>query len=162
MGDPRPRLYASTISRVRSTSRCICSISASRAGEAPLAAQALEELEAQRAAVQVAVEVEQVGLDQLAPAGLEGRAHADAHRRRAAVCEAGVHAVAGACERLLGDQVGGRKAQLAPALVAVHHLAAELEGRPEQPVGLAARSPASTRPRMWLEETISPSTSSSG
>ncbi len=35
--------------------------------------------------VEVAVEVEQVGLDQLAAAGLEGRAHADADRRGRAV-----------------------------------------------------------------------------
>src|ERR1700687_1236426 len=38
--------------------------------EAPVAAQALEKLEAQLAAVEVAVEVEHVGLDELTPAGL--------------------------------------------------------------------------------------------
>ena len=76
--------------------------------------------------------------------------------------QARVDAVAGARERLVGDQVGGRKAQLAPALVAVGDLAAQLERRAEQPVGLGhARRPARS-PRMWLEETISPSTSSSG
>src|SRR6195256_854702 len=50
--------------------------------EAPLAAQPREEVQAQLAAVQVAIEVEQVGLDQLAAAGLEGGAHADADGRR--------------------------------------------------------------------------------
>ena len=49
-------------------------------GEAPLAAQPREEVQAQLAAVEVAVEVEDVGLDQLAAAGVEGRAHADADR----------------------------------------------------------------------------------
>src|SRR3954454_22876527 len=68
--------------------------------EASLAAQALEELEAQRLAVEVAVEVEQEGLDELAAARDEHRAHADVRRRgvHGAVRDrraAGVHAVAG-------------------------------------------------------------------
>src|SRR5690242_15537997 len=45
--------------------------------EALLAAQPLEELEAKRPAVQIAVEVEQIGLDELAAAGHEHRP--DAH-----------------------------------------------------------------------------------
>src|SRR2546427_1522761 len=53
--------------------------------EATLAAQSREEVQAQLAAVQVALEVEQVGLDQLPAAGLEGGAHADAHGRGAPV-----------------------------------------------------------------------------
>ena len=74
----------------------------------------------------------------------------------------GVDAVAGADERVVGDEVGGREAELAAALVAV---------RPPRPrAGTARRgsasrrstSPAATRPRMWVEETISPSTSTSG
>src|SRR5918911_5459928 len=50
--------------------------------EALFAAQPLEELEAQRLAVEVAVEVEQVGLDELAPAGDEHGPHADVRGRR--------------------------------------------------------------------------------
>src|SRR3954452_13166610 len=45
--------------------------------EALLAAQPLEELQAQRLAVDVLREVEQEGLDQLAPAGREHGPHAD-------------------------------------------------------------------------------------
>ena len=48
------------------------------------------------------------------------------------VGEAGVDAVAGAHERLLGDQVGGREAELAAAFVAAHDLAAQLEGGAEE------------------------------
>ena len=44
--------------------------------------------------------------------------------------------MAGAYERVLGDQVGGREAQLAPALIAVHDLTAQLEGRAEEVRGL--------------------------
>src|SRR3954454_9822865 len=50
--------------------------------EALLTAQPLEELEAQRLAVEVAVEVEHEGLDELAPARDEHRPHADVRRRR--------------------------------------------------------------------------------
>ena len=44
------------------------------AREPPLAAQPLDERDPQRPAVEVAVEVDQVGLDQHPAAGLEGRA----------------------------------------------------------------------------------------
>ncbi len=44
--------------------------------------------------------------------------------------------MAGAHERLLGHEVGGREAQLATALVAVGNDAGELEARTEQTVGL--------------------------
>ena len=64
------------------TSRCICSTSAVDRVEAPLAAQPGEEREPQLAVVEVAVEVEQVGLDEHAAAGDEGRAHADVGRGR--------------------------------------------------------------------------------
>ena len=43
--------------------------------------------------------------------------------------------MARAGEGLVGDQVGGRKAQLTAAFVAAHDRAAELEGRPQQAVG---------------------------
>src|SRR6202161_419965 len=105
--------------------------------EAPLAAQTPNNPQARRLAVEVAVEVEQVGLDQLAAPGLERRAHADADRGRAPVGEARVDAVARTDERVIGHEVGRRKAERAPALVAVDDLAAELEGRAEQLIGLA-------------------------
>src|SRR5437764_15286096 len=54
-------------------------------GEQPLAAQALDEVDAKLRAIQVPFEVDQVGLDQHAAPGLELRAHADVDRRRAAV-----------------------------------------------------------------------------
>ena len=102
--------------------------------------------QAQLAAVEVAVEVEDVGLDQLAAAGLEGRAHADADGRRASTrrAEARVDAVPGAHERLVGDEVGGREAELAPALVAVHDLAAQLEAA--RPAGGWPRPPRRRAP----------------
>ena len=56
-----------------------------------------------------------------------------------AVGEARVDAVAGAGERLVGDEVGGREAELAPALVAVHDLAAQLETA--RPAGGSPRPP---------------------
>ena len=130
--------------RVSPTSRCICSTSASTRVEAPLAAQAGEEREPQLAVVEVAVEVEQVGLDEHAAAGHEGRADAHVGRRRppaplAVLLDrgaAGVDAVARVDERVLRHQVGGREAELAPALVAVLDDAAELERRAEEAVGL--------------------------
>ncbi len=108
-----------------------------RSIEAPLAAQALDELEAQALPVEIAVEVEQICLDQLAAPRFEGRAYADRDGRSAAVGKARVDAVTRTHVVLLRDQVRRRKAELAPALVAVHDLAAQLEGAAEQPVRLA-------------------------
>src|SRR6516164_3663326 len=105
--------------------------------ETPLPAQALEEVQAQAAAVEVALEVDYERLDELGPARLEGGAHADAHGRGAAVTEARVDAMAGIQERLIGDQVRRGEAELAPALVAVHHIALKLEGRAQEMVCLA-------------------------
>src|SRR3954452_21278565 len=53
--------------------------------EAALPAQALAEVHAQRRVVEVALEVEDVGLDQLVAPGLELRADPDVDRRRAPV-----------------------------------------------------------------------------
>src|SRR6185437_7064565 len=50
--------------------------------------------------------------------------------------KAGVHAVPWTGQRLIWDQVGRGKAELAAALVAVGDLAAELKGGSEQAVGL--------------------------
>ena len=63
--------------------------------------------------------VDQVGLDQHPAAGLEGRPHADVDRRRDAVGEGRVDAVAGDRQAVVGDEVGGREAELAAALVAL-------------------------------------------
>ena len=124
---------------MRSTSRRICSTSASALSKRRSPRRRARNSRRSCAAVEIAVEVQQVGLDQLAAAGLERRAHADADGGRRSArpsAQARVDAVAGAHERLVGDQVGGREAQLAPALVAVHDLAAQLERRAEQAVGL--------------------------
>src|ERR1700740_246199 len=104
--------------------------------EAALAAKALHELEAQIRAGEVAVEVQQEGLDQFAAAGLKSGPHADADRGRAVVGQARIHAVARARVRLVGDQVGGREAERAAALVAALDLAAELKARAEKAVRL--------------------------
>src|SRR6185437_11376332 len=77
--------------------------------EAALAAQPLDELERQRLAVEVAVEVEDVGLDQLAATGVERGPHTDRDGARATVGETGVDAVAGVGQRLLRHEVGRRE-----------------------------------------------------
>ena len=107
--------------------------------EALLAAQALEERELERLAVDVAVEVQEERLDELAAPGDERRAHADAHRGRGRTPsragharDRGVHAVAGRHERGVGHDVRRRVAELAPALVAVRDLAGERERIAEQ------------------------------
>ena len=135
------------------------------AGERALPAQALEELELELRAVEVAAEVEQVGLDR----ARRGRSRTSGARRcspRRGSCrsaQARVDAVAGRDEARVGDEVRGRVAERAPALVAVHDLA----GRSRTARRAACSpycdvAPPATSPRMWLEETISPSTSSSG
>src|SRR5512132_452830 len=50
--------------------------------EAPLAAQPLEEVEPQVLAVQIGLDVDDVGLDQHPAPGVESRPHADVDRRR--------------------------------------------------------------------------------
>ena len=91
--------------------------------EAALAAQALEEIQAQLAAVDVAVEVEQERLDEQAAAGDEGRAHADIDggdvRLAVDFGAAGVDPVVGDDQARVGHEVGGREAERAAALVAV-------------------------------------------
>src|SRR3954467_9941269 len=112
--------------------------------EAPLAAQPGEEGDPQLALVEVALEVEQESLDEHAAAGDEGRPHADAGRRRppaplTVLLEggaAGVDAVAGVDERVVGDEVGGRVAELAAALVAMDDASPQLERRAQEAVGL--------------------------
>src|SRR4051794_8183649 len=113
--------------------------------EALLAAQALEELEAQRLAVQVAVEVEQEGLDELAAAGHEHRPHADVRGRRVGLARRGrrparVHAVARRDVAVGREQVRRREAELPAALVAVDDLADDRERRAEQRVGVLDRA----------------------
>src|SRR4051812_40610688 len=106
------------------------------AREAPLAAQPLEELDRELFAVQIAVPVDQVGLDELMAAGLELRAHADVDRRGNAVGPRGVDTVARDDEALRRDEVRRREAELAAALVAVHHLAGHGERRAQQLAGV--------------------------
>src|SRR3954470_9564722 len=106
-----------------------------------LSAQPLEELEAQRLAVDVGVEVEQERLDELAPPGHEHRPHPDVRGRRVRAAggdrrAARVHAVAGRDEPVGGQQVRRGEAELAPALVAVDDLARDRERRAEQLVGV--------------------------
>src|SRR3954469_22976158 len=114
--------------------------------EALLAAQPFEELEAQRLAVDVGVEVEQERLDELAPPGHEHRPNPDVRggRVRAAGGDrraARVHAVAGRDEPVGGQQVRRGEAELAPALVAVDDLARDRERRAEELVGVLDRAP---------------------
>src|SRR3954452_11114700 len=90
--------------------------------EAPLAAQALDELDGELLAVEIALPVDEVGLDQLVAAGLELGPHADVDGRRHPVGPCRVHPVAGNHVALRRHEVGGREAQLAPALVAVDDL----------------------------------------
>ena len=158
-----PRQSA-TLAR-RSTSRCICSTSASTESKRRSPRRRSRNSIRSVCAVEVAVEVDQVGLDEHAAAGLERRAHADVDRRarpapsrRAARVDA-VARARRAPRRGRGWRSGSRARGRA-----------RRRGRPRRAAGTGAprkraacsTSPASTRPRMWLEETISPSTSTSG
>src|SRR6185503_19850239 len=104
--------------------------------EAALAAQPLEELEAQRLVVEIALEVQQIGLDQLAAAALEHRAHADVHRRRPLAVRgegtAGVYAVPRRAVPLARYEVRRREAERPAALVAVLDGAVDGERRAKQ------------------------------
>ena len=104
--------------------------------EALLAAHPLQEGDAQRLAVEVALEVDQVRLDQQAAAGLEGGPHPHVHRGGVAVRPGGVDAVAGSHEPVVGHEVGRGHAELAPAPVAAHDLALEQERAAEELGGL--------------------------
>ena len=156
--------------RARATSRCICSTSASTVSKRRSPRRRARNVEPQLAAVEVAVEVEQVGLDEHAAAGHEGRAHADvdapaasATRRPPRRRAAGVDAVARADERVRsGTRLAVGKPSSRPRSSPCCDLAAELERRAEEAVAPARRRRPTTRPRMWVEETISPSTSTSG
>ena len=114
--------------RVSSTSRCHLLDSASTDVEALLAAQAVEELEPQLAARRGRRRSRAGTPRPAAPRPVTNVGpHADVRRRRppAPVAvdrdrrTARVDAVAGADERRVGDEVGGREAERAPALVAV-------------------------------------------
>ena len=88
--------------------------------------------------VEVLVVVDQVRLDQHPAAGLERRPHADVDRRRHPVGERRVDAVARVDVLLVGDQVRGREAERAPALVALDH---------RRPRAGTARRGSASRPR---------------
>src|SRR4051812_40552211 len=104
--------------------------------ETPLAAQALYEGDPERLAVEIAVEVDQVRLDQQAAASLELRPDAHVHRGATSVGPRRVDAMARVHEALVGYQVRRGKSQLAPALVAVCHLALDDERAAEHARGL--------------------------
>ena len=109
-------------------------------------------------------EVEQIRLDQLAAAGQELRAHADVDGGRdGAVAGAGRRRRRGRARRSpRAGQVGGRVAELAPALVAVDDLAGDRERR-RRAAGRRTRPRRRGRARgCGWSETTSPSTSSSG
>src|SRR5829696_2181002 len=78
-----------------------------------LAPQPLQEGDTQRLAVQITVEIQQVGLDQQPAAGLERGPHADVDRGRVAVGPARVDAVPGDGQPVVGDEVRGRHAERA-------------------------------------------------
>src|SRR4051794_9036410 len=104
-------------------------------GVVALAAQALDEGDAQSVAVEVLFAVDQVGLDQDAAAALEGRADTDVDGGGDAVGESGVDAVAGDDEAVVGDDVGGREAELASALIARDDFALDHERGAEAATG---------------------------
>src|SRR4051794_4366529 len=95
--------------------------------EAPFAAQALDELDGELLAVEIALPVDEEGLDQLVATGLELGPHADVDGGRHSVGPCCIDAVAGNHVALRRHEVGGWEAQLAPALVAVDDLAAHGE-----------------------------------
>jgi hypothetical protein len=102
------------------------------AAESLLAAQPRDELNGQPLAVQVALEVEHVGLDQRVQGGTERRPHADVHSCQVLTDAAGVNPVSRTREFRVGNQVGGREAELTAALVAGYDLAADPEARSQQ------------------------------
>src|SRR6476469_775483 len=106
-----------------------------------LAAQPLDEGDAQGLAVEILAVVDQVGLAQDPAAALESRPDADVDSGRDAVGEGGVDPVAGDREAVVGDQVGGREAELAAPLVALddgtldHERGAEAVSGPDHVAG---------------------------
>ena len=131
----------------RSTSRCICSTSAST--DSKRRSPRIRSRKAMRSfcAVEVAVEVDQVGLDQQAAAGLEGRPDADVHAAGWPCAQARTRrARAHECGRRAR---GSRSASRARAARSPHHhLALEQERAAQELRGLhvAGRD----EPRMWL------------
>ena len=67
----------------------------------------------------------------------------------------------GIAEPIVGDDVGGREAELAPPLVAADDLPSTMNGAPRQRRA-ASTSPAAISALIRVEETVSPSTSTSG
>src|SRR6185503_19670111 len=90
--------------------------------KAPLAPQAADEGDAKNLAVEVALEVDQMGLDEQSTPRLEGRP---------AVCKRRIDPVARSHQVVGGHDVGGRKAELAAAAVTLHHRPLEQEGGAE-------------------------------
>src|SRR3954470_14306575 len=78
-----------------------------------LTAQPSEEVDSQLLAVEIPLEVDEVGLDQHSAAGLELRSHPDVDRRGVAVGDTAVDALVGPDQALVGHEVGGGKAEVA-------------------------------------------------
>src|SRR3954447_4172818 len=105
-------------------------------GEELLSAQPLQEVDPQPPAVEVALVVDQVGLDEPPAARLELRAHADVHRGGLPFGQRRVDALVGPHEAGVGHQVRRGVAQLPAPAVAVDDLAPDLEGTPQEDPGV--------------------------
>src|ERR1019366_4817175 len=105
------------------------------ARKALLASEPRQEVDPQRPAVKILIAIEQVGLHQHLAAAAERWPDTDADRRAGPVRPPRVGAVGWAGKRWVGGDVGSREAELAAALVAVDHLAAQLKRGAQQDGG---------------------------
>src|SRR6266511_2640136 len=100
--------------------------------ESHFVSKTLAEREPQRLAVEIALEVEQIGLYEQFPGLLERRAHADADRRIVSPRLPGVDPGRGDERHRLGNDVRGRHAQVTSAGIALDDRALELERSTEE------------------------------
>jgi hypothetical protein len=103
--------------------------------ERPLVAEPLDEPEPDRGAVEIPVEVEDVGLDGDAPRVVHRRPEADVgHRRPHDAVDRGRRGVdtVGRQELVLRAQVRGRKPERPAAVIAVHDAAVDVVLVPQQ------------------------------
>ena len=160
------RARAAAIRRVPRRRARICSTSASTLSKRRSPRSRSQELEAQLLRRRGRRRSRAGTPRQLAAAGLERRAHADVDRGRAQSppsARRGRRRRRGRARRSrVGDEVGGREARAcARACRRAPPRRRRRTARRAAASACCTRPPA-TRPRMWLEETISPSTSSSG
>src|SRR5207248_5234812 len=90
--------------------------------EPPLAAEAIQELDAEDLAVKIDIGVEQVRLHEHPPPGAESRAHAHVHRGACPIGARDIHAVPGTHELLVRDDVGGREPERAASPIPYNNL----------------------------------------